>query len=182
MLKWFNRGFAALVLLAITTSCSNVPPPQPAAIGGRQPLPRVPPSPASITNSGYVTQAASLDLFIIRSSELASVRSVSGNIRDFARGEVRAHEGTSAQLSFAGRRLNLLPPATLTPQFAAMLGDLEASPRFDRTYVTQQIAVHQQALKLHNAYALSGESPTLRSIASAAMPIIQRHMRLLGYL
>ena len=53
------------------------------------------------------------------------------------------HQGTSAQLSFGGRRLNLLPSATLLPAHQALFDELSASGDFDATYRRQQIAVHQ---------------------------------------
>jgi putative membrane protein len=89
------------------------------------------------------------------------------------------HNGTSAQLSFAGRRLNLLPSATLLPMHQAMLDELSASGNFDATYRSQQIAVHQAALKLHGDFAARGESPTLRTVARNAAPIERRHLDLM---
>ncbi len=95
---------------------------------------------------------------------------------------IAAHKGTSAQLSFAGRRLNLLPPATLDPKRQALLEQLRSSADFDRLYREQQSTVHVEALALHRSYAARGTSPTLRPVASAMVPIIERHIRLLRYL
>jgi putative membrane protein len=129
-----------------------------------------------------VSLAGSIDLFVIRSSELALQRSSSRRIRDFATQEIAAHKGLGSQLSFAGRRLNLLPSATLQPQHQALLERLQAAPNFDATYRQEQLDVHRQALTLHSNYAAAGRSPTLRPVAGAAVPIIQRHLRLIGYL
>ena len=95
---------------------------------------------------------------------------------------IEAHKGTSAQLSLAGRRLNLLPSATLGAAEQAMLDALQASGSFDADYVRDQRIVHQQAIALDSAFAASGDSPTLRPVAAAALPIEQRHLRLLAYL
>jgi putative membrane protein len=121
-------------------------------------------------------------LFIIGSSELALRRSSSARVREFAQMMIDAHRGTSAQLSFAGRRLNLLPSATLQPVHQAMINELEASTDFDRLYRQDQRSVHQRALALHRAYATRGRSPTLRPVAAAAVPVLERDMRLLSYL
>src|SRR5205085_7842482 len=93
-----------------------------------------------------------------------------------------AHKGTSAQLSLAGRRLNLLPSATLDAKRQAMFDALNAAPDFDSLYRQQQLAVHQEALTLHRNYAARGTSPTLRPVAAAMVPVIERHLRLLRYL
>lgn len=126
----------------------------------------------------YMAAASSIDLFEIRSSELALARAANPRLREFARTMITDHNGTSAQLSFAGRRLNLLPAATLLPAHQAMLDELSASGNFDATYRRQQIVVHQAALKLHSDFAARGESPTLRTVARNAAPIERRHLDL----
>jgi len=127
----------------------------------------------------YMAAASSIDLFGIRSSELALTRAANPRLRDFARAMIADHRGTSAQLSFAGRRLNLLPSATLSPAHQAMFDELSASGDFDAAYRRQQIAVHQAAVKLHSDFAARGESPTLRTVARNAAPIERRHLDML---
>jgi predicted outer membrane protein len=130
--------------------------------------------------AAFVSINGSIDLFVIRSSELALQRSSSARIRDFATQMIRGHKGTSAQLSFAGRRLNLLPSATLRPAEEAMFESLQSTTSFDAEYVRDQRTVHQQAVSLDRAYAAIGRSPTLRPIAAAALPIEQRHLRMIA--
>jgi putative membrane protein len=89
---------------------------------------------------------------------------------------IAEHKGTSAQLSLAGRRLNLLPSATLLPRHQAMMDELSASGDFDAIYHRQQIAVHQAAVKLHSDFAARGESATLRPVAKNAAAIVRRHL------
>src|SRR5688500_7942082 len=128
----------------------------------------------------YMAMASSIDLYENRSAELALTRARTPRHRDFARAMIAAHKGTSAQLSFAGRRLNLLPSATLLPAHQAMLDELSASGDFDAVYHRQQIAVHQAALKLHSDFAARGESVTLRSVAKNAAPIVRRHLDMMS--
>ena len=92
------------------------------------------------------------------------------------------HKGTSAQLSLEGRRLNLLPSATLVSGEQVLLDGLQASSQFDADYVRDERAVHQRLVVMDTAYATGGASPTLRPVASAALPIEQRHLRLIAYL
>ena len=130
----------------------------------------------------FVATNSSIDLFVIRSSELALQRSSSPRVRDFASRMIAAHKGTSAQLSLAGRRLNLLPSANLRPAEQSMLDTLQASGNFDADYVRDQRNVHQQAVALDSAFAANGRSPTLKPVASAALSIEQKHLKLLAYL
>ena len=124
----------------------------------------------------YMAMASSTDLFEIQSSQMALTRARNPAHRSYAQTMIAHHQGTSAQLSLAGRRLNLLPSATLLPVHQAMIAELAASSDFDATYHQQQIAVHEAALELHSDFAARGESPTLRAVARAAAPIVRRHL------
>lgn len=103
-------------------------------------------------------------------------------MRDFASAVLDAHKGASMQLSLAGRRLNLLPSATLSPTHRAMMDELRSASDFDSVYRKQQIAVHRDALAVHRSYAALGTSPTLRPVAASLVPVFQRYLRVLGYL
>lgn len=170
-------SFAVLLLVGCAREEPRVAPPSQA----RRPPPHQAPG-AAITPAAYVASASSIDLFIIGSSELALQRSATPRVREFAQMMIAAHKGTSAQLSLEGRRLNLLPSATLDARHQAMLNALQQSPNFDALYRQQQMSVHQEGLTLHRQYAAGGTSPTLRPVAAALLPIFERDGRLLRYL
>lgn len=179
---WPLRRLAVFTIVLSLAGCAREQRPAPHPYTPpRPPSPRPLQTPAE-SEAAFVSENGSIDLFVIRSSELALERSTSPRVRDFARTMIDDHKGTSAQLSLEGRRLNLLPSATLRPAEQAMLDQLEASTRFDADYVRDQRLVHQQAVALDSAYAANGRSPTLRPVAAAALPIEQRHLRLLAYL
>lgn len=173
---------APVIALLFIAGCAReqqqprgVPPPY------SRPTPR--PSPgAAASPAQFVAQASSIDLFLIGASELAMRKSSRARTREFAANEITAHKGTSAQLSLEGRRLNLLPSATLSPRHQAMLNELERSSDFDALYRRDEQIVHQQAEALHRRFAASGSSPTLRPVAQLILPIVQRHQRMLKYL
>ena len=137
-------------------------------------------APVMLSASAYVAMASSIDLFQVKSAELALQRASDPSNRTFAERSLSAHQGTSAQLSFAGRRLNLLPTATLNPEHQAMFDALNAASDFDRTYRAQQSAVLQEGVKLHAAYAKSGSSPTLRPVAANAESVMKANLQALG--
>lgn len=168
---------AAMLMVAGCQPSDRPPSPRP-----RPPGPIVqPPAPATTAASAaaFIATAASIDLFEIQSSQMLLGRSQHVANREFAEMMIRAHNGTSAQLSFAGRRLNLLPPATMQARHEAMLAELASSANFDATFRRLQIAAHEEALRLHSNYAARGTSPTLRPVAANAVPIIRRHLRML---
>ena len=171
------RRLAASALPFVLFACAREEaPPAPASVSVS------PPHGAAISDAAFVATNGSIDLFAIRSSELALQRSSSARVREFAETMIRDHQGTSGQLSLEGRRLNLLPSATLRPAEQAMLDALQTSARFDADYIRDQGAIHRQAVALDGAYLGSGRSPTLRPVAASALSIEQRHQRLLAYL
>lgn len=138
-------------------------------------IPTIPPR-AAISAARYMEEASSSALLSLRSSELALTRSRGTRLRAFAEGSARDQRGISAQLSFAGRRLNLLPSATLSRRHQSMFDQLRASADFDAVYRRQQAIVLRDAHDLHDDYARRGNSPTLRPVAAMAAPILRRHL------
>ena len=163
-------ALTGLCFLALA-GCASGEAPRERATAGGPPIVIRPLFPAD-----YMAAASSIDLFEIRSAELALARAQNPFHRNFAQTMIADHKGTSAQLSLAGRRLNLLPSANLQPAHQAMLDELSASSDFDATYSRQQIAVHEAALKLHSDFAARGESPTLRTVARNAVTIERGHL------
>ena len=133
----------------------------------------------AISAAAYLSNAASIDLFEIRSASVALQRSTNPRTREFANMMIAAHRGTASQLSMAGRRLNLLPGAHLNAKHEAMMAQLVTASDFDAAYRRVQIQVHEEALSRHRSFAARGSSPTLRPVAANAVAIIERHIRML---
>jgi len=144
-------------------------------LGQVAPTPTRPLTPV-VSPATYVAQAASIDLFVMRASQLALTRSGNPAIRNFARGMMADHEGTASQLSFAGRRLNLLPSATLLPREGQLLDQLTSSATFDGAYLQIMRSEHGASFALHRAMAARGDSPTLRPVALNARDVEWRHL------
>ncbi|HEY7007085.1 MAG TPA: DUF4142 domain-containing protein [Sphingomicrobium sp.] len=178
----FFRNFALLAVTLSLAACGGGERPvETSRSAARHPAPRPPQVPA-VSDAAFVARNGSFDLFVIRSSELAQQRSSSARIRDFAHAMIADHKGTSSQLSLEGRRVNLLPSATLLPPEQGMLERLQASSSFDAEYVRDMRQAHQQAVSMDSTYSATGASPTLRPVAKSALPIEQRHLSLLAHL
>jgi putative membrane protein len=132
-----------------------------------------------ISTAAYVAAASSIDLYEMKSAELALQRAQDPANRAFAERALNAHRGTSAQLSYAGRRLNLLPSASLNPDHQAMFDALAATSDFDNTYRAQQGIVVEEGVRLHGNFARSGDSPTLRPIAENAENVMRANLQAL---
>lgn len=123
---------------------------------------------APVSTQDYFQRATAISLFEVRASDLALQRA-SGPARALALKSRQQHSAVAAQLSYAGRRLNMLPSQTLPPEYRQMLDTLVSTPDFNSTYLTQQRIVTRRAFDLHSTYARTGKSPTLRPVAEFAV-------------
>ena len=131
--------------------------------------------------TAYVEMAASGDMYEIQSSQMASSRAQNAAMRSFAQMMITDHTNTSQQLMAAASAAGL-PPMTprLLPMHADMLARLQSrsGADFDREYGRQQLLAHQQSVALHSNYAARGDTPALRVVAGAAVPIVTRHLEM----
>jgi putative membrane protein len=125
--------------------------------------------------------AGQSDEFEIQSSQLA-VKNGSPAIRNFAEQMITAHTKTTAMVVAAAKKSGLpASPPPLTADQQGMLAELqgESGDAFDKTYVSQQLAAHEEALALQTAYAKGGDDPNLKAAAAHIVPVVQRHLSLL---
>lgn len=168
--------FASLGLIALLLAgCASRQAPPPAAPAVVRTLPAV----AALAPAIYMQIAASSALFAVRASELAAERSTDPRLRDVARTIAQDQRGIGSQLNFAGRRLDLLPSASMTPEQAAELERLRAAGQVDQLYRQMMTPVLASALQAHSAFAARGASPTLRPVARMAAPATRRNLELL---
>jgi putative membrane protein len=156
---------------ALTAGCATTEPAPP------------PPAPVvDVTNPlfapGYLSMAASSDMYEIQAGQLAQQMSQNAQVRSFGQMLVTDHVRSTQMLMAAAQSAGVTPPPqALTPEHQAMLDQLRASGAgFDELFKQQQITAHQQALTLHQNYAASGDVAALRTVASQIVPVIQSHL------
>ena len=155
---------AAALILA---GCATRPPP-PSRPG---PPVIVAPAPIPLGAEEYMKLESSRSLLVVRASELAVKRSSSGNVRQLASRLRRDHIGIASQLNLAGRRLNLLPSASLLRLDQVLLDGLSRAPDFDSAYRRTMRGAVENCISSHAAYAQAGGSPTLRPVARFAASV-----------
>jgi putative membrane protein len=159
---------------ALLVGCQSTPPPaQPA-----------PPPLVDLNNPlmapGFLAQAGSANQWEIESSQLALQMSTNPAVRNLANVIIADHTAMGQQVTAAAASAGLPPaPTTLLPPQQAMLDQLRAAgsgPSFDMAYQQAQISAHQQAIQLMQNYATQGDVPALRTVASQAIPVMQKHL------
>lgn len=170
-------GWTAVVAAALLSGCApkKAPPPPPPPV---QPAPPA----AALDPESYMAFAASSALFAVRASNFAEARGSTNKIKKFASQVVMDQTGIGAQLSFAGRYIDLLPSSRPLPEHQAMLDRLATASDFDGTYKAQLAKVLREAAAAHRAFEANGDSPTLRPVARFAAPVCEKNLAALGKL
>ncbi|CAN5151938.1 hypothetical protein BH09PSE2_BH09PSE2_18670 [soil metagenome] len=132
----------------------------------------------------FVSKAGASDKFEIGEARLAIARSRDPRVKRFATMMVRDHTQSTMKIKSAATRImgHAPRPPVLDSEQQRMMDELRnARGRdFDRTYVSQQIPAHQQALELMNSYASNGDAPPLKRAAADIAPVVEHHLAMLN--
>ena len=127
----------------------------------------------------FLFKAGAGDIFEIITSQTALKMSSNPNIRAFASMLIADHtQTTNNALATATAAGVMPPPPELSPMQKNMVSELKAAAPadFDRVFLAQQLAAHQQALALMQGYASQGDVAPLRDVAARTVPIVQGHI------
>ena len=162
-------GWVAVAMAALVAGCAQkqAPPPTPV-----QPIPIVRPA---LDPESYMAFTASSALFAIQASRMAEARG-SAKSKKVAPQIIMDQTGIGAQLSFAGRRIDLLPSSRVLPEHQTMLERLATGSDFDSTYKAQLAKTLGEAAAAHRAFEAGGDSPTLRPVARFAAPVCEKNL------
>jgi len=132
------------------------------------------------TTRGFVTAAATSDLYEVTAGKIALERSTSPAVKEFAQKMVDAHTATTKTLKgiIAASDIAVTPPQHVDDLHQGLLDSLRAakSGDFDHRYVSQQIAAHKAADALFRGYAKDGDLGALKRFASDTAPAIKMHL------
>ena len=173
-LRATTRFIAAGLILAVAGCGRQAPPPEPRP---RPPV-IVPPPSHPMSTDQYMKLSGSSALLVVRASDLAMQRSTRNSTTQIASRLKRDHTAIGAQLNMAGRRLNLLPSATLLPLHQTLYDGLTTASDFDAAYRRTVRAQIEYCVSTHTAYSRAGGSPTLRPVARFASSMCRDELAL----
>jgi len=134
----------------------------------------------ALPTQAFITAAAQTDEFERREGRLAETQAEDPKVKAFGAKMVKAHTMTTQKLKMAIREAGMTvpPPPPLTDDQKQMLKTLRGlhGADFDKTYIDQQVQVHQMALGVMQAEAAGGSDPTIRQAAANTAPIVQDHL------
>src|SRR5215218_6122158 len=135
-------------------------------------------SPPDITDADFLAQAAQANQFEIVTGRQAAKRGRSHAVRMLGRMFVKHHTAQLQAGAQVAAKLGITPPAgpsAAQAQTAARLAGLRGR-RFDRAWLKAQLAAHRQAVVLHLAGALTGDTADVRTLAILGLPVVSEHL------
>ena len=126
----------------------------------------------------FVENAARSDMYEIQAGQLAEQKSKSAGVKAFAKMMVTDHTALEKEMKPLVAKAGLTPPAGLDERRKGFLDNLKAaSPAdFDKAYIDQQVAAHEEALSLMKGYAENGGDADLKAAAAKTAPKVQAHL------
>lgn len=130
------------------------------------------------TVEGYVMNAAIGDMYEIQAADIALERTENAQVRELAQMIKNDHTAASQRLQAAAQAAGQTVPTELDERRQGMIDNLRAasSPaEFDRVYIAQQVAAHEEALNLHRGFADNDDNAQLAQHAQAVIQPIEMH-------
>lgn len=127
----------------------------------------------------YANAAAVADMYEIEAANLAWERSQSEPVKAFAKMLIADHTASTSKLKVLVDQNEGSLPDALDEKHEAMIDQLQAADagQFDKLWLSQQIAAHEEALKLHQDYAMSGEHEAFKTFAADTAKVIEGHLK-----
>jgi putative membrane protein len=145
----------------------------------------------SHSGAAFAANAGMGDLYEIEAGRIALQKARSDAVREFAAMMIEHHTTSMHQMQSAlmssevTRDLpDLKPVMELDNRRQGMIQHLMDAPDddFDKMYLDQQRLAHQETATLLSGYAENGDNPQLQSVAIGALPMVERHAKMIGRL
>lgn len=129
--------------------------------------------------AAYIPSAAIGDMYEIQAADIALQRSPNAQVKELATMIKTDHTAASNALKamLPQAAPDTAPPTALDQRRQGLIDNLRSASaeNFDRTWVDQQIAAHNEALTLHRGF--SDQDSPLAAHARSVVPKIEAHLR-----
>ena len=131
--------------------------------------------------SAYVPDAALGDLYEIQAADIALERSQNAQVKALAQMIKADHTAAAAALKAAAAQAapDTRLPTELDQRRKGLIDNLRSASAadFDKTYVDQQVAAHEEAVTLHRGFSDKTDAPALAEHARTVLPKIEAHLQ-----
>ncbi|WP_297510010.1 DUF4142 domain-containing protein [uncultured Caulobacter sp.] len=131
-----------------------------------------------INTDAFVANAVISDMYEIQAGRIAQQKGQSKAVKDFGKMMVTDHTALSNSMKPLIAAAGKTAPTGLDERRKGMIDNLNAASAqdFDKVYLDQQDAAHNEALTLMRGYGERGDDAGLRGAAQQAVTKIQAHL------
>src|SRR6185312_2121511 len=126
----------------------------------------------------FVSNASQSDMYEIQAGQIAQKRSKNPDIKAFGKMMVTDHTKTSKTIGPLAKAAGQTPATALDNRRQGFVDNLNkaSDADFDKTYIDQQVAAHEEALSLLQGYAKDGSDAGLKAAAAKTVPMVEAHL------
>lgn len=126
----------------------------------------------------WLVAAHQSNLAEIAAGQAALQKATSDDVRMHGQMLIDDHTALDASLTPVAQQLGVALPAEPTPEQQQALAEVSAQSgdAFDRAWVQSQIAGHRATLAAGEQELAQGSDQTVKDLAAAAAPVVQRHL------
>lgn len=132
--------------------------------------------------SAYVPGAAMGDMYEIQAADIALERSTNARVKELAQMIKTDHTAASNALKaiVPTAAPDIALPTELDQRRQGLIDNLRSASAadFDKVYIDQQVAAHEEALTLQRGFADNTDAPALARHAASVTPKIEAHLRM----
>lgn len=130
------------------------------------------------TTEGFATNAAISDMYEIEAGKLAQEKGQAAAVKEFGAMMVKDHTAISTEMKPLAQAANVTLPTELDERRKGLLDNLRAAngADFDRVYIDQQVAAHEEAHNLHSGYGQDGGDAGLKAFAAKTAEVVRGHL------
>lgn len=131
--------------------------------------------------SAYAPSAAMGDMYEIQAADIALERAKRADVKALAKMIKTDHTAASTALktAVATAAPDIAIPTDLDQRRKGLLDNLRSAGvnDFDKVYIDQQVAAHEEAVTLHRGFADNSDAPALAAHARTVLPKIEAHLQ-----
>jgi putative membrane protein len=127
----------------------------------------------------FVSNASQSDMYEVKAGQMASASAKNADVKAFGKMMVTHHTAMMNEMKPLITAAGQTPATALDQRRQGMIDNLTAAAKdgtFDKVYIGQQVAAHEEAMTLMQGYADNGDDAGLKGGATKAVPKIQEHL------
>lgn len=131
-----------------------------------------------VSTDAFVTNAAISDEYEIQAGAIAQAKGQSQAVKDLGKQMVTDHTALANAMKPLAIKAGKTVPTGLDERRKGLIDNLNAAAPadFDKVYLQQQEAAHEEALTLIQGYADNGDDAGLKAGAAKALPKVKAHL------